>query len=39
MNQTIGLLNKVMRCAGVAMVRNEADMIEVWARYNLRVIL
>lgn len=26
------------RCAGVAMVRNEADVIELWARYNLRVL-
>jgi predicted O-linked N-acetylglucosamine transferase (SPINDLY family) len=38
MNQSIGLSNQVMRCAGVAMVRNEADVIELWARYNLRVL-
>lgn len=25
-------------CAGVAMVRNEADIIELWARYNLKVL-
>lgn len=25
-------------CAGVAMVRNEADILELWARYNLRVL-
>ena len=27
-----------MFCAGLAMVRNEADVIELWARYNLRVL-
>jgi hypothetical protein len=27
-----------LRCAGIAMVRNEADIIECWARYNLRVL-
>jgi predicted O-linked N-acetylglucosamine transferase (SPINDLY family) len=27
-----------LSCAGVAMVRNEADVIELWARYNLRVL-
>ena len=26
------------RCAGLAMVRNEADVIEWWIRYNLRVL-
>ena len=27
-----------LRCAGVSMVRNEADVIELWARYNLRAL-
>ena len=27
MNQSMGLLHQVMRCAGVAMVRNEADFV------------
>ena len=29
---------KPLRCAGISMVRNEADIIEWWARYNLRCL-
>jgi protein O-GlcNAc transferase len=27
-----------MRCVGLSMVRNEADVVELWARYNLQVL-
>jgi hypothetical protein len=36
--KSIGLIGSDMHCAVVAMLRNEADVIEVWARYNLRLL-